>query len=132
MTPAQYLLEIAKPHLESLGYTGFWNHLPNSPDLAVVFVDVPLGRLEQRSFRSGGVDEHPSVQVRVRGTSAEAVEVLYTLWDVFAGVYMLGVSDGKIMQCITKANTIGSLGQEPQNRRCTFSQQFRLTILPGD
>ena len=38
------------------------------------------------------------------------------------------LADGKIMHCITKANTMGSLGHEPQTRRVKYSQQFRMTL----
>jgi hypothetical protein len=79
----------------------------------------------------GSHDEHPSVQIRVRGTDSYAVEVLIEIWDHFAGISMLPLSDGRILQVISKANTIGTLGHEPQNRRCHFTQQFRMTIIPG-
>lgn len=129
MTPADYVAEIVDTVVTGLNYTVFVNHMPDKPDKAVCIFDHSTGRVEERNHRTGEVDEHPSVHVLIRGLShPEASAVLPAMWLVMQDIYDEPLSDGKIMQCITKANTIGSLGHEPQTRRVKYSQQFRMTI----
>lgn len=128
MSPAQYVREVILAEMETLGYKVFVNHLPDKPDKAVVVYDMDSGRLEERLMRSGDVFEHPMVKIMVRGTDYSARGVLEAIWGVMEPVYTQVLSDGKIMRSITKANTIGSLGHEPQTRRCLFTQQFRMTL----
>ena len=129
MTPADYVAEVVNDTVVALGYTVFVNHMPDKPDKAFCIFDHNTGRVEERNHRSGDVDEHPAVHVLVRGTShADASAVLPAAWDYLKTIYRLTLADGKIMHCITKANTMGSLGHEPQTRRVKYSQQFRMTL----
>lgn len=129
-TPAEYVADIIEPWCLDLGYTVFVNHLPDKPDKAVVVYDRDTGSTEPRLARSGEIDEHPAVMIRVRGTDFSAAVVLPTLWrDVFKSLYFREIDNGKVMQCISKANTMGTLGHEPQTRRTGFTQQFRMTII---
>lgn len=132
MTPAEYVYEIIKDHCNAEGFQVTVNHMPDQMDNAVTIYDERGARMEERRFRSGEVDEHPVVDIVVRGAanSGNAASVLLkSLWfDVFEGIYAQSLQDGKILRCITKNNTIVSLGQEPQKRRWLFSQQFRMTL----
>jgi hypothetical protein len=128
ITPAVYVFELLKPHMDANGFESFVNHMPDKPDRAIAIYDLPFGRQEDRRMRTGEVDEHPVVQILARDTRFDAVEALQGAWGVMEQVYNQVFSDGKIMRCITKTNTIASLGQEPKTRRCLFSQQFRMTL----
>lgn len=129
MTPADYVAEVVNDTCVALGYEVFVNHMPDKPDKCVCIYDHSTGRLEPRNHRTGEVDEHPSVHVLVRGnTHSDASAVLPAIWVLLRDVYDQVLSDGKIMHSITKANTIGSLGHEPQTRRVKYSQQFRMTL----
>lgn len=130
MTPAMQIRSIINSDMETAGYEVFVNHLPDKPDKAVVIVDTPFGRLEDRSMSTGEVDEHPTVQITVRGrTDQETADTLRSIWTILKAVYMLPVSGGETVQSITKTTTMSSLGQEIQNRRVRYTQQFRMTIL---
>jgi hypothetical protein len=129
MTPADYVAEVIAAVSLTLGYEVFTNHMPDKPDKAICIVDHFSGRTENRNNRTGEVDEHPTVIIVVRGTNhVDASGVLPTLWGTMRAIYRTTLSDGKIMHCVTKANTIGSLGQETQTRRVRYSQQFRMTL----
>jgi hypothetical protein len=73
---------------------------------------------------------HDGVEIQVRAPShLEAANVLPVLWeDVLKRVNGTSVA-GKIVQCITKANTMGCMGQEPQTRRWRFIQTFLVTVI---
>lgn len=130
MTPANYIADLLRGAMEARGYKVFTNNMPDEPDKAIAIYDQPGGRLEGRLMRSGDVVEHPMVQVTVRGKKhSEASEALPDVWEVLGGVYRWHFEDGKILQCITKSNTMGSLGHEPQTRRVRYTQQFRMTFL---
>lgn len=129
MTPANYVADLIRATSEALGYKVFTNHMPDSPDRAVCVYDQPTGRVEPRSMVSGESWDHPTVQIVVRGTSHDAADIMPDLWDYMKSAYMYEFLDGKILQCITKANTMGSLGHEPQTRRTKYTQQFRMTFL---
>ena len=132
MTPAEYVYEIIKDHCEGQGFQVTVNHMPDQKDNMVTIYDERGARMEDRRFRTGEVDEHPMVDIMVRGaanTGNAASLLLKSLWDdIFVDLYARTLEDGKILRCITKNNTIVSLGQEPQKRRWLFSQQFRMTL----
>lgn len=127
-TPAEYVLEVLRDAMEANGWKLTANHMPDQPHKCLTIYDLQFGRMEERRHRTGEVDEHPGVQIIVRDQRHDAVQGLYDAWDILKAVYAQPLSDGKIMRCITKTNTIASLGQEPKTRRCLFSQQFRMTL----
>lgn len=132
-SPAALFAEVIDTAMTALGYEVFLNHMPDSPDKAVMVFDQPSGKLESRSLRTGEVVEHPAVQVIVRGpkgpgSTDSGYAAIRAVWDTVSQVYQHVATQGEILQCITKANTIGSLGLEQQTRRARFSQQFRMTI----
>ena len=132
MTPAQIFAEVIETKLPDLGYEVFVGHMPDKPDKAVRVLQVTGGRLEGRRMRTGVTEVHPAMQVLVRGPNEEEAMATIELISAMADtVYMAQISSGEILQCINKTNTIGSLGQEQQTRRCFCSQSYRLTILPG-
>lgn len=127
-TPARYAALVLQDQMESNGYGVFYNHMPDKPDKAICVYDLPYGRVEDRRMRTGVHEEHPVVQIIVRGPDYTAVSALEGAWAVFETLYEYAFDDGKILRCISKNNTIATLGQEPQTRRCLFSQQFRMTL----
>lgn len=132
-TPAEMIAEILNNPIKALGYQVFVNHMPDTPDQAVLIFDRGLGNLEPRSMKTGEVTTHPVVQVITRGpkssqSSESASAVASAVWPVLQAVYQQVLSGGEIMQSVTLGNTIGSLGLEPQTRRAMYSQQFRMTI----
>jgi hypothetical protein len=128
MTPAQALAEFIRAEISDKSYSVFHNHLPDQPIKAILCFDVPGGRLEERRMKTGKRDIHPSVQVVVRDLTPSSYDVLVEIGDLADAAYQYRLSDGQTLQVISKTNTIGSLGQSPQTRHCSFSQQFRLTI----
>jgi len=132
-SPAEIFAEVIRADQEALGYSVYVNHMPDQPDAAIMVFDQPSGQLEGRSLRSGDVVEHPVVQVIVRGpkgpgSTISGYTAISTVWGTVKQVHQQVLSQGEILQCITKTNTIGSLGLEPQTRRARFSQQFRMTF----
>lgn len=128
MNPSLALAEVIETNLPNLGYSIFVNHVPDEPDNAVLIYDVGRGRLEERNHRTGKREEHPRVEIRVRGANSEAYSIIKQISDMTENVYHFTLSDGQNLQVITKSNTIGFTGQEPQTRRYHYSQQFLLTI----
>lgn len=130
MTPAAYIRDVILNHCNAQGYAVFINHMPDKPDNAVCIYDVRGGRIEPR-LMSGEVEEHPRVEIFVRGSAnsgGDSAEMLLALWRIFRDIYLLPLGEGKILRQITKANTIASLGQEPQTRRWLYSQHFTMTL----
>jgi|694.fasta_scaffold01606_30 hypothetical protein len=128
MTGAEALAEVIETNLPNLGYSIFINHVPDQPDNSILIYEIGSGRLEPRKHRSGKRDEHPRIEVRVRGVDSTAGGVLKQLSDMFESVYGFPLSDGQKLLVITKSNTIGFAGQEQQTRRYHYAQQFLLTI----
>jgi hypothetical protein len=128
MTGAEALAEVIETNLPNLGYPVFINHVPDTPDNAILIYEIGRGRLEPRLHRSGKRQEHPRVEVRVRGVDSSAGDILKQISDATEAVYGFPLSDSRNLQVITKSNTIGFAGQEAQNRRYHYSQQFLLTF----
>lgn len=128
MTGAKALAEVIQANLPNLGYSIFINHVPDQPDAIVLVYEVGRGRLEPRMHRTGERMEHPRVEVRVRGVDSGAAGILRQISDMTETVYQFPLSNGQKLQVITKSNTMGFVGQEPQTRRYHYSQQFLLTI----
>lgn len=128
MNPALALAEVIEANLPNLGYSVFVNHVPDDPDNVVLIYEVGRGRLEERNHRTGKREEHPRVEVRVRGANSEAYDIMKQISDMSESVYHFTLSNSQNLQVITKSNTIGFIGQEPQTRRYHYSQQFLLTI----
>lgn len=112
----------------TLGFSVFVNHMQDEPDKAILLRDAK-GKLDEREMR-GEHYGHDGVEIQVRAVShLEAANVLPVLWeDVLKRVNGTSVA-GKIVQCITKANTMGCMGQEPQTRRWRFIQSFLVTVI---
>lgn len=127
MTPTE-ALEFAIRSVITPDYPIFHNHMPNSPDNAIMLMETGRGRLEDRSMRTGQRKERPLIQVIVRGKTSEAREVLQALSDATEAVRRLDLGNGEKLHVISKSNTIGFSGQEPQTRRYVYTQQFRLTM----
>ena len=127
MTPAKLLQSIIQAKATQLGYAVSVNHMQDSPAKMIMIMDT-RGRVDEQEMR-GDQTERNGVEIHVRGTDhADTAAVLPALWtDVLEGTYGTSVS-GKIVHCITKLNTMGCLGQEPQTRRWRFSQQFLMSI----
>jgi hypothetical protein len=129
LSPAQILAEVISTQLPNLGYIVYVGHMPDTPDKAIRVLQQTGGKLELRRMRTGVVDEHPALQVLVRApTEEDAMGTMQQIAAMVDGVYQLTMSGGEKLQCITKTNTIGSLGQEQQTRRCFCSQSYRLTF----
>ena len=128
MSPADYMAELIRDRLSGNGYSVFSNHMPDSPDKAIVVNDLSSGRLEPRGMVTKVRNEHPAVQVLVRGVDHTAHSVAQDIADLADETYHYRCEDGKNLQVITKTNTIGSLGVHPQTRRTMYTQQFRLTL----
>ena len=130
MTPAEAFAEVIRVGLPNLGYTVFTNHMPATPDNAIVIRELPGGRLEGRSMSSGKTSEHPAVYLLVRGIDSTARDVIQQISNLVDTIYWSTLSDGQRLQNITKSNTIGFIGQENQTRRYLYSQTYRLTLEP--
>jgi len=128
MNPALALAEVIEANLPNLGYSVFVNHIPDDPDNVVLIYEVGRGRLEERNHHTGKREEHPRVEVRVRGANSGAYDIMKQISDMSESVYHFTLSNSQNLQVITKSNTIGFIGQEPQTRRYHYSQQFLLTI----
>jgi hypothetical protein len=127
-TPARMMSAIINTRATALGYKVFTNHMQDQPDKAITCYDMK-GRLFQR-LMNGEHQGNDLVEIQVRGTDQiEAGNVLQVLWeDVLKNVSATSVS-GKIVQVISKSNTMGCMGQEPQTRRWRFNQSFLMTIV---
>lgn len=125
---ADLVATVIQSKATALGFTVYVNHMQDQPDKAVLVRDVK-GKLDDRSMR-GDHTGHDGVEIQVRANShLEAGNLLPVLWeDVLKHVNATSVA-GKIVQCITKANTIGCMGQEPQTRRWRFIQTFLVTVI---
>lgn len=128
MIPSQALAEVIQATAEAEGYSVFTNHMPDQPDKAVLVYDSNLGRLEARKMASGEREEHPLVRVIVRGKDSSARTLAALIADLADSTHNFVLSDGQILRVITKSNTIGFAGQEPQTRRYLYTQSFRMTL----
>lgn len=128
LSTADLVATVIQSRATSLGFTVYVNHMQDQPDKAILVRDV-RGKLDDRSMR-GTHSGHDGVEIQVRAvTHTEAANVLPVLWeDVLKNVIATSVA-GKIVQCITKANTMGCMGQEPQTRRWRFIQSFLVTVI---
>jgi len=128
LTPAAIFAAVIRPRATLLGFTVYVNHMQDQPDRAIVVMDGK-GRLDPRSMR-GGHTAHDLVEVQVRSFDhVEAGNFLPAVWDAVLKNVTATSVNGKIVQCITKANTMGCMGQEPQTRRWRFVQSFLVTII---
>jgi len=127
LTPAAMFAGIIGPKAQSLGFRVYVNHMQDQPDRAIVVLDGK-GKLDDRSLR-GTHTANDLVEVQVRSFDhVEAGNFLPAVWrDVLQDITATSFG-GKIVQCITKANTMGCMGQEPQTRRWRFVQSFFMTI----
>jgi Bacteriophage minor capsid protein len=128
MTPTAVLEYAIKSILPDFPYPIFSNHMPNSPDNAVLLVETGRGKLETRSQRTAKRKERPQIQVIVRGSDSSARDILQSLSDATQAIRRLDLPDGQKLHVIIKSNTIGFAGQEPQTRRYVYTQQFRLIL----
>jgi hypothetical protein len=128
LSTADLMATVIYSKATQLGFTVYVNHMQDQPDKAILVRDVK-GKLDERSMR-GTHSGRDGVEIQVRAYShAEAGNVLPVLWeDVLKGVNATSVA-GKIVQCVTKANTMGCMGQEPQTRRWRFIQSFLVTVI---
>jgi hypothetical protein len=128
LSPAKLFKNVINSKATALGFTVFVNHMQDQPDKAILVFDGK-GRLDDRT-QLGNHFERPLVEVHVRAHDHnEAFNALPVIWeDVLKNVTATSTG-GKIVQCISKANTIGCMGQEPQTRRWRFTQSFLMTII---
>ena len=127
-TPAEILEVLVRPTATSLGFQTFVGHMQDKPDKAILLIDGK-GSLDPKTLR-GTQTERSTVEIHVRGFDfTEVSAVLTTLWENVLQNTFATSSLGKIVQCITKANTMSCYGQEPQTRRWRFSQHFLVTII---
>jgi hypothetical protein len=127
-TPAAIIERIIRTKATELGFETFVNHLQDKPDKAILLIDGK-GSLDPKTLR-GTQTQRDLVEIHVRASDhEEAAAVLPTLWEDIFEQTSATSSLGKIVQCITKANTMGCYGQEPQTRRWRFSQHFLVTII---
>ena len=128
MSPADVVAEIIETNLPNLGVQVFVNHSPDTPASCILVYDKASANLERRSLRSGVIDEHPSVYIMVRGQDSSAYAIAQQIESMAASVYDQPVSSGQKLRVITKSNTIGFSGQEPQTRRYVYAQTYRMTL----
>jgi len=128
MTPGQALAELIQATATAAGYEIFINHMPDKPDNAILIYEVSGGVLESRKMASGEREEHPALRVLVRGVDSSARAVLQSISDLADTTYKFSLSNGQVLQVITKSNTIGFAGHEPQTRRYVYTQNYRLTL----
>lgn len=128
LSPAKLFRQVINQRATELGFTVYVNHLQDKPDKAILVMDGK-GKLDPREMK-GVQTQHDLVEVQVRAFDHdEAASVLPRLWEeVLKDVHASSVS-GKIVHCITKSNTMGCMGQEPQTRRWRFVQSFLMTII---
>lgn len=126
-TPAEVFRSVILTRATQLGYTVYVNHMQDTPDKAIVVVDE-RGLLDPRTLRDTQTAQD-RVEVQVRAQShVDAGNVLPTLWEDVLRHVSATATYGGIVQCITKANTMGCMGQEPQTRRWRFNQAFFMVI----
>jgi hypothetical protein len=127
-TPAEYLELVIRTKCAALGYTLAIDHMQDKPDKMIGLINGK-GKLHPRNL-NGNQTKYDLVEIHVRGLDyADTSAVLPTLWeDVLKNTYLTSAY-GKIVQCISMANTMGCLGQEPQNRRWRFCQNFYITVI---
>jgi hypothetical protein len=127
-TPADIFATIIQAKATELGYVVYVNHMQDQPDRAIVCLDG-RGKLNAHLMRGDHTGfDLVEVQVRARDHQ-DSGNVLPVLWeDVLKHVSATSVS-GKIVQVISKSNTMGCMGQEPQTRRWRFNQSFLMTIV---
>lgn len=124
-TPAEYLELVIRTKATQLGYALAVDHMQDKPDKMIVLINGK-GKLNPRNL-NGTQTQFDLVEIHVRGVDyAGTSSVLPTLWEEVLKDTRLTSAYGKIVQCITMANTMGCLGQEPQNRRWRFVKTFSL------
>lgn len=127
-TPAEYMEIVIRTKAAALGYAVCVDHSQDKPDKMIMLING-RGRLNPRNL-NGNQTMFDLVEIHVRGVDyAGTSAVLPTLWTDVLQNTRLTSAYGKIVQCITMANTMGCLGQEPQNRRWRFSQNFFITVI---
>jgi hypothetical protein len=127
-TPAEYFEIIIRKKAALLGYGVTIDHMQDKPDKMIILINGK-GRLNPRAL-NGAQTQFDLVEVHIRGLDyVEASAVLPTLWEDVLQTTRLTSAYGKIVQSISPANTMGCLGQEPQNRRWRFSQNFYITVI---
>jgi hypothetical protein len=128
LSPAALFRLVILPKAAELGFTVYVNHMQDKPDRAILVMDTK-GRLAPHNM-AGEQSDFPVVEVQVRAHDHDiAANVLPVLWEsVLRHVTATSVG-GKIMQCISKYNTMGCMGQEPQTRRWRFIQSFMVKII---
>jgi hypothetical protein len=128
LTPAAIFAAVIRPRATLLGFTVYVNHMQDQPDRAILVMDAKGGRLNGRSMR-GNHTAFDLVEVQVRSNDhVEAGNFLPAVWNTILKNVTATSVNGKIVQCITKANTMGCMGQEPQTRRWRFVQSFLVNI----
>ena len=128
LSPAKLFKNVINSKATALGFTVYVNHMQDQPDKAILVFDG-RGRLDDRNM-TGIHTERPLVEVHVRAHDHnEAFNALPVLWEDVLQHVTATSTGGKIVQCISKANTIGCMGQEPQTRRWRFTQSFLMTII---
>jgi len=128
LSPARLFANVISPKATQLGFTVYVNHMQDKPDRAILVFDG-RGRLDARSM-DGVQTERNLVEVHIRDQNHDiAANALPVLWESVLQHVIATSTGGKIVQCISKANTIGCMGQEPQTRRWRFTQSFLMTII---
>lgn len=127
-TPAEYLEIVIRTKAALLGYAVCVDHMQDKPDKLIALING-RGKLDPRNL-NGTQTKFDVVEVHVRGIDyVSTSSVLPTLWEDVLKNTRFTSAYGKIVQCITMANTMGCSGQEPQNRRWRFSQNFFITVI---
>lgn len=127
MSPAEIMVYALQQAAPGLAYPLFANHLPKEPANAIACIEV-RGELERRKMRTGERTERPGINIMVRGVDSTARDIMKQVSDATETIRNLTLPDGQNLRLITKYNTIGFYGQEPQTRRYVYNQQFRLII----
>lgn len=126
-SPAGLFANVILTKATNLGFAVYVNHMQDQPDKAILCFDG-RGRLDDRNM-SGEHTERNLVEVHVRAHDHnEAFNALPVIWEDVLKNVVATSTGGKIVQCISKANTIGCMGQEPQTRRWRFTQSFLIAI----
>jgi hypothetical protein len=127
-TPAEYMEIVIRTKAAALGYAIAIDHMQDKPDKMIVLINGK-GKLDPRNL-NGNQTKFDLVEIHVRGIDyADTSAVLPTLWETVLKDTRLTSAYGKIVQSISMANTMGCLGQEPQNRRWRFCQNFFITVI---
>jgi len=127
-TPAEYLERVIRAQATTLGYALCVDHMQDKPDKMILLING-RGQNDPRNL-NGNQTKRDLVEIHVRGVDyADTAAVLPLLWEnVLKGTRATSTL-GKIMQCVTPANTMGFYGIEPQTRRWRFSQNFLITVI---